>query len=96
MDLILRKEMVERNRGKILTESEIGKGSCFNFTLPKPAIQPHKYQGNIKSVYSRAEPHTPRNFVSVEYFAPHFVHSFKVSDAPQLIQNLPSPAGLPH
>ncbi|MEK6551943.1 MAG: ATP-binding protein [Bacteroidota bacterium] len=35
MGLILCKEMVERNRGKIFAESKVGEGTTFTFSLPK-------------------------------------------------------------
>lgn len=39
LGLILCREMVEKNMGKIWVESQPGKGSQFMFTLPKPATK---------------------------------------------------------
>jgi signal transduction histidine kinase len=39
LGLVLCKEMVEKNNGKIWVESNVGQGTCFTFALPKP---PHK------------------------------------------------------
>ena len=35
LGLVLCKELVERNGGRVWIESEVGKGSRFRFTLPK-------------------------------------------------------------
>jgi len=41
-------------------------------------------------------PHSPQKLVPAGFFAPHLGQTFKSRDAPQLLQNLPVPAGLPH
>jgi hypothetical protein len=41
-------------------------------------------------------PHSPQKLVPAGFFAPHFEHTFRPRGAPQLLQNLPEPAGLPH
>ena len=40
-------------------------------------------------------PHSPQKLVPAGFFAPHFGQTFNSRDAPQLLQNLPCPAGLP-
>ncbi len=35
LGLILVKELVEKHNGKLMVESEIGKGTLISFTLPK-------------------------------------------------------------
>jgi hypothetical protein len=47
-------------------------------------------------VCARFVPQLLQNLTLNAFFAPHFGHSFKSIDAPQLLQNLPAPAGLPH
>ena len=41
-------------------------------------------------------PHSPQKLVPAGFFAPHLRQTFKPRGAPQLLQNLPCPAGLPH
>jgi two-component system, sensor histidine kinase and response regulator len=36
LGLILCKELIEKNAGRIWVESRVGKGTCFKFTLPRP------------------------------------------------------------
>ncbi|RLD63828.1 MAG: hypothetical protein DRI95_11265, partial [Bacteroidetes bacterium] len=39
LGLILCREFVEKNKGKIWIESELGEGSCFKFTLPNKTLR---------------------------------------------------------
>ncbi len=40
LGLLLSRELVEKNGGRIWAESEPGRGSTFHFTLPRSALQP--------------------------------------------------------
>ena len=46
--------------------------------------------------YVSLVPHSPQKLVPAGFLAPHFGHTFSPRGAPQLLQNLPEPAGLPH
>ena len=41
-------------------------------------------------------PHSPQKLVLSGFLAPHLGHTFNPNGAPQLLQNLPEPAGYPH
>jgi hypothetical protein len=43
----------------------------------------------------RLLPQLLQNFTACAFSAPHFEHFFNPSDAPQLLQNFPVPAGFP-
>jgi hypothetical protein len=45
---------------------------------------------------ARFVPQLLQNFTVSAFFAPHFGHSLKSIEAPQLLQNFPEPAGFPH
>jgi hypothetical protein len=49
-----------------------------------------------ETIYPSLVPHSPQNLVPAGLFAPHFEHFMSARETPQLLQNFPSPAGLPH
>ena len=47
-------------------------------------------------IYVSLVPHSPQKLVLAGFLAPHLGHTFNPNGAPQLLQNLPEPAGFPH
>lgn len=46
LGMVIVKEFVEKNNGKMLVETEVNKGSTISFTLPinEPAVKKNKYK----------------------------------------------------
>jgi hypothetical protein len=47
-------------------------------------------------VYISLLPHSPQKLVPAGFLAPHLGQTSNPNGAPQLLQNLPEPAGFPH